>query len=389
MNILTTIEKESKDVRDMIDKAHSISRKKDLSYDSFEIDALLTMLNGYDIDENPSLLDFYDYVRKYEDYITDYYLSDLYRNIEYYDVVSNNVLERLKRANYDYLYHERDIDSIKYEEKDLIEIISDFINGFDETFYKYFRNMVDEGRILTYPFDGDAYGISGKCFLINSLRKTYVISSEVGNTLPNIITLVHELGHTYEFRMLIDKNFETRQGIYATNLCEVSSTFFEVMFNNYLQKNNINLNEVYYIKDKYIYLMFEQFLQVYIALRSSNFMNNSYFINFDVEEFNKIVSKVRRDFNIPLVLHTPSVNINSCLSFGMSMLTSLNLYERYIEDPKSFKKEYDKILMTYGLIKDNSILRKVGVSDENVSTTSALKRELDSQRLLKRKLSIQ
>lgn len=379
---LKSVLKENELVRKRLMNAGSISMRKDLAYDLFEIEGLATMLEGRDILYTPGLHEFFDYVARSDDRFSRIFLEDLYENFEFYMTQSHNVLTRFSDYRFD-IFGKSGKEQYTDLGEDSLDILSEFLSSYDEKLYRMFISMYESGRIGTSSMFDDIdsnLGIDGKCFWINSLRKTYVLGREEYNDVSSLSLLVHELGHSYEFQLLTDKNFEQRQGIYATNLAEVSSTFLENAFLEFLIENRINTKEALILKHRFLKLLFEQFLQAYIALGSPNVFDGGYFVNVSKESYERAMQKVKKDFGFDVNIKNIELNINSLLVYGNSMLVALGLYKPYKQDPKAFKRDFENILMSYGLCKDNSIYSRLGVTDKDLSEATMLVPELKRDR---------
>lgn len=384
---LETIKRESKIIREKIECPSSDEELISLAYDSFDIESLIMVLENKPIEQTPSLDDFFDYVMLHDEKITETFLSELYENSEFYEAQAHNVLTRFSLENFG-IDSPQETNERIFTEKETLEIIRTFLNSYDEKLDKLFMNMRENGQIGTISNFNLSKGIDGKCFWINSLNKTYILSGEKYNTLSTMSLLIHELGHAYEFNLLTGKSLESRQGIYATLHTEVTSTFFENAFNEFLRENEIKKIEVFNIKERYLKLLFEQFYQAYFVFHSKNFTNGTYFVKVRSGEYRKILKKIIHEFGYDIDLIDHEFNINSLLSYGNSMLTSLKLYEIYKDNPSFFKKEFDRIILSYGIEKNPSIYNCLGISDEDMCEATILESEFEKQKHLALSLGI-
>ena len=264
------IKKEVEIVRERIENAKSDEERISLAYDSFDIESLLMVLENKPIEMTPSLDKYFEFVIGHDSRMTSSFLEELYANKEFYEAQAHNVLTRFSLEKFD-IHEQTKIEPEVFSEKESLELIRSFLSSYDDKADNLFMTMLSNGQIGSIKDFNLSDGIDGKCFWINSLGKTYILSGEEYNTLSNMSLLMHELGHAYEFYLLTGKSLEARQGIYATLHTEVTSNFFENAFNEFLRKNGINSMEVYRIKERYLKLLFEQFYQMYIAFRSKKF----------------------------------------------------------------------------------------------------------------------
>ena len=381
------IKKEVEIVREKIEKAKSDEERISLAYDSFDIEALLMVLENKPIEMTPSLDKYFDFVIGHDSRITSTFLEELYVNREFYEAQAHNVLTRFSLEKFD-IHEQTKIEPQVFSEKESLELIRSFLSSYDDKADKLFMTMLSNGQIGSIKDFNLSDGIDGKCFWINSLGKTYILSGEEYNTLGNMSLLMHEMGHAYEFYLLTGKSLEARQGIYATLHTEVTSNFFENAFNEFLRKNGINPMEVYRMKERYLKLLFEQFYQMYIAFRSKKFINGTYFVKTNLMAYKKASKSIRKEFGYYIDLINREFNVNSLLAYGNSMLTSVALYDFFQNDPAFFKRNFEQIIKMYGVRKDPGIYSFFGLSDEDMCEATMLVSEFEKQKTLGLSLGI-
>jgi len=384
---VSLVKKEVELVREKVESATTDVDRISLAYDSFDIESLLMVLENKPIEMTPSLDKYFDFVIEHDDVITKIFLAELYGNREFYEAQAHNVLTRFSLEEFDVLGQTK-FDSQKFSKKESLEIIRTFLNSYDEKLDRLFMVMIDSGCIGTIDDFNLSDGIDGKCFWINSLGKTYILSGEKYNTLNNMSLLMHELGHAYEFYLLTGKSLDARQGIYATLHTEVTSNFMENAFNEFLRENNINLKEVYRIKQRYLKLLFEQFYQMYIAFCSRTFNNGTYFVKTKSATYRRCLKNIRKEFGYSIDLINREFNVNSLLAYGNSMITAVGLYDVFKNDKEFFKKHFEEIIMTYGMEKNPGIYECLGIKDEDLCEATMLVPEFEKQKELRLSLGI-
>lgn len=203
--------------------------------------------------------------------------------------------------------------------------------------------------------------------------------------LLGLSIVMHEFGHGYENMLLFDKNLNQRQGIYATFFSEVSAFFFENSFYEFLIKNKINTKESILAKDLFFYLMFEQFLLSYLVLESKEYACEDIYVDLSNQEFKRVYKQFVDNFGFELGLNNTPINLSSTLTYGNSMILSLNLHKLYQSDPKEFKRILDYMLMNYGLTKDNSPYKIFGIEEREMCEVETLDQELKLHNIRKNK----
>lgn len=384
MDFKDEIEKQRKDLyRKYCLSSPSI--KRDLAYDLTELDTLALLLKGETIPLDDSNCEYVPYIFKFEMALREALLNEIDLNYEFYGTQAHNVLTRFQENAFDLTYHKRDNDSPMFTANELLEIAYEFLNEFDPKAYSLFKDMYENNRILSHNGLDLTLGLDGKCFSINALRKSFIMSRDYPVDLLGLSIVMHEFGHGYENMLLFDKNLNQRQGIYATFFSEVSAFFFENSFYEFLIKNKINTKESILAKDLFFYLMFEQFLLSYLVLESKEYACEDIYVDLSNQEFKRVYKQFVDNFGFELGLNNTPINLSSTLTYGNSMILSLNLHKLYQSDPKEFKRILDYMLMNYGLTKDNSPYKIFGIEEREMCEVETLDQELKLHNIRKNK----
>ena len=124
------------------------------------------------------------------------------------------------------------------EFNDCLRIISDFLMYVSPNLYNMFCDLYRSNHILFSERS------SGGCELFENKKDSIYIIIGSLNTVDDMANLVHELGHAYK-----DYNYQKSHKYYKVNEVlesEISSEVLELMFLNYLIKNNICYNDAVY-----------------------------------------------------------------------------------------------------------------------------------------------
>jgi hypothetical protein len=314
----------------------------------------------------------------YYDYENDCYLHcmvDYDTNYEYYNKHSAAILSTFSKTSFDLDFFKRKKGFSVLSQKDREEILKTFLNGLNSHAYKLFCEMYKDERIFFTDYLVE--NIDGKCFNINRLGKSYIAVEGTKTTLPKLALLMHEFGHAYEFDLLKDKNFEQRNGIYKTNLHEVCSFFFEKSFLEFLKENHINDIENYFIRDRLYKYLFNHALAQYYVTHSINEEIIDYDFILTSEENKRLSDEVYKKYGYDIFMEdVESIDINEALVYTTGLVTALDLVEYHKDRGPEFIKDFDDILMMYGLSLDNSIYEKMGIKDNNLLKANTLKKLL-------------
>jgi oligoendopeptidase F len=150
----------------------------------------------------------------------------------YYKLKANLLgVEKLK-------YHERnlfygDADK-KFTYDEAVQITGETFKGLDIEFFETFKEFVENGHIDVNPKKGKSDGAFCTHFL--KTQPTYVLLNYT-NTVGDVTTLAHEMGHAIHFETL--REFQNELNGYApTSVVEVPSTFFEDFVLNKILKES-------------------------------------------------------------------------------------------------------------------------------------------------------
>ena len=146
------------------------------------------------------------------------------------EVLANQTLETYEKSKfYPYTIPEnRGVDSNYYN-----ELILNFVSSLGDNVYKKYVDLFKEG-VLVMPM-GPKY--AGGCWDFPAMDKQSICVGTLGFDLYPV--LAHELGHAVHFDAL---NKIGRRRLSASVFVESLSTIYELLFLDYLEKNNIDIN---------------------------------------------------------------------------------------------------------------------------------------------------
>lgn len=356
-------------------RANTISKKKKIASQlkTFENMCFYHLFELIDILKLEWLED--PQIHKLENYQPEKFISILKENNEFYNRLSNriiNVYTKLEYPFYKDYYKSGKISHCKnLPQKELDEIILEFIKEYDK---ELFENIVNKNVFLQ---ESDNW--IGKVNFFPSLQDTYMFLS---NTWEKSIVFntgaVHEYGHIFEINLDFQtKNFNYQKSYRYSPFGEVSSIFFEYAFLMYLKKNKLYedaadafLNYCYFIP------LFEEFVTINILTQINNNQEN---IIITDDTLIARINKIKENTNYyDFLKDNKVINYRKTYLYGIGKLMAIYLYDNYEKDPETFKKEFRNSLLAYHLINNLTSFNNVGVSEEELLSCKKLRKTLEN-----------
>lgn len=133
-------------------------------------------------------------------------------------------------------YYERNVELFKFSKEysydESVKIVKDVFLNLDEEFYNIFEDMILKGRIDVFPKQGKNGGAF--CASLKLDGPTYVLLNHA-NSLRNVTTIAHEMGHAINDYFMKKKENALNFG-HPKSTAEVASTFMEdFVFENVLK----------------------------------------------------------------------------------------------------------------------------------------------------------
>lgn len=285
---------------------------------------------------------------------------------EYYKWKSEVMNEKLTLAD---IYAPITTKVRKFSFDEAKEIILDAYYSFSNKAGDIVKSFFDDSRIDLYPREGKIGG--AYCIYSTTKLPAYVLTNFNGD-MYDIMTLAHELGHGLHGTLSKKQtyfNYDT-----PLTLAELASVFGEFLVFDYLKGKLDKEERLALISSKIEDTFATTFRQNFFTnfeIRSHDLISNSGYA--DWEELNDIYyEELRKTFGevveIPqwyknewaMISHffeTPfyvySYNFAHCLVIA--------LYQKYLEEGKSFTKKYLSLLESGGSLSPNELLSKVGI----------------------------
>jgi oligoendopeptidase F len=261
---------------------------------------------------------------------------------------------------------------IKFEEAK--KMVLESFEKFSQRFAKMAKMVIDEQHIDSHPDKAKRSGAF--CATVGPKITPYVMLNHT-NTLRDVSTLAHELGHAVH-SLYANKHYSSAQHANLP-LAETASTLGEmILFENMLTKE----------KDREIK---RQMLSEKIGDSYATILRQNYFVLFEIEaheliakgttaeELSEVYLKNLKDqfgssMKIDPIFKYEWLYISHifespfyCYAYNFGELLSLSLYARYKVEGEKFVSRIERILETGGSKNPKEILDEVGVDveDEN------------------------
>lgn len=205
-----------------------------------------------------------------------------------------------------------------------------------------------------------------------------LLNSLSSDNLFKYATIAHEYGHSFEMSLFLKNNNHILiEKELETPFCEVTSSFFEYAFLNYLKENKIYANYVNQCLDNYFKEILEHFFQINLITKFSNLkINEEDYITFDDIDVIKYGNKIKNKLNYySFADYDEPVDFMSVYMYGVGKLLSIYLYENYKENP-NFLVELKKSILSYPLVGDLSVFNNVGINEEELIKGEIFKKVL-------------
>ena len=289
--------------------------------------------------------------------------------------------EELKKVSYEGV--EAFVTSILLEQHFLIELVENSFNIFldeefstycdygknfhklkEELFQKYifkFYSSFDKDiglRIkdkfinLEIFINNNIKKYNGLFFPMESLNKNIILfTSRDIMTVDESRSLVHELGHDFEF-MNARESGETNiwSKIEKTIYSEVSSSFFEYAFINYLIENKIYLEDSLMLRRRFLNQTLYYLIYILIIDKIGELeIDWDFSIKLDDDDIVDYANSLFEKINLPTEEFEigSKLNFRNSIIYGLGKILGIYAYEIYKDNPEEFLSRFRKVLLEY------------------------------------------
>ena len=201
---------------------------------------------------------------------------------------------------------------------------------------------------------------------------------ENDNNIEFYKTLSHELGHALEAILYLNSGKERDlNNTFNSPFYEVSSSFMEYAYINYLLENNIYKEEAKILLHNYYIELLLNSIYSNIICRITDIENVfDEELNIDIKEFNTYLTTLEKNYNLYDMFAKDKVSLEDPFIYGFGQLFSIYMYDNYKKDPNYFKKEFSKSLLEYSQTEDMSSFERVGINYDELVKGDTLKKVL-------------
>lgn len=354
-------------------KANTKSKKKNLAYDLIFFEDMYNALSDDKIIFPWTNDEFFMEVRnEVINNLVQNILNDQYFLIDLVESSFNIFLECEFSVHKDYgkKYH-------KMSESMMQKSIVGLYNEIDENLKYRFMNKFDNLEIFV---NNTIERYAGLFFPVESISKNiiFITANDVMSVEEGRI-LAHEMGHDYEFETAMKNGGNSIwNGIVRTIYPEVSSSFFEYAYINYLIDNNLYREDAIILKRRYLN-------QIYYFLSYLLIIFNHKNLNIDSEFNITLEDKEIIDYaNSLLDMMNSSderyesgdkLNFRSPFVYGIGKLLGIYVYDFYKNNPKEFLDKFKTSILEY---KDTGLdaFRCLGITYDSLIEGKVLKRTI-------------
>jgi oligoendopeptidase F len=252
-----------------------------------------------------------------------------------------------------------------------LKIYLDTIDKFDKEFYDYSVDMLENGRVDIYPEKNKRGGAFAE---YHKNIPSFILLNQT-DTLRDVLTLTHELGHAIHGHLSQVQNGQVFISSYS--LAETASTFNEVLVAENL-KNKLEGKEKLEFIAKYLE---ELFAAIFVQIQYTTFEKEVHEktlngIELTYDDFCEIWKKHRsklvgNSIDAKNPSYTSWAGIHHfymypfyCYNYSFGNLLGLSFYEEYLKNGDTFVKKYKEILSSGGNDTTINILKKHGFNVE-------------------------
>ena len=265
----------------------------------------------------------------------------------------------------------------KIKEELMMKYIEEFFCSIDKSLVDRFNYKMNNIELF---INNNMDNYSGLTYPLESVDKNIILfESDIYMTIDNARVLVHEMGHDFEFenskRVGINNIWNK---IAKTSYVEVSSSFFEYAFINYLIDNKIYLEDSLMLKRRFLNQTLFYLIYILIIDKIGELeIDYDFSIKLDdddtVDYANSLIEKINfptEEFEIGSKL-----NFRNSIIYGLGKILGIYAYEIYKENPKEFLSKFRKVLLEYNN-NGMDVFYELGINKDELVNGKVLRRVL-------------
>lgn len=237
----------------------------------------------------------------------------------------------------------------KIKEELMMKYIEDFFGSIDKSLVDRFNYKIDNIELF---INNNMDNYSGLTYPLESVDKNIILfESDVDMNIDNARVLVHEMGHDFEFenskRVGIDNIWNK---IAKTSFVEVSSSFFEYAFINYLIENKIYLEDSLMLRRRFLNQTLYYLIYILIIDKIGELeIDWDFSIKLDDDDIVDYANSLFEKINLPTEEFEigSKLNFRNSIIYGLGKILGIYAYEIYKENPEEFLSRFRKVLLEY------------------------------------------
>ncbi len=254
------------------------------------------------------------------------------------------------------------------------QLILDAFGEFSDELREFAQKAFDKGWVDVYPKEGKVGGAF--CSSQYAVKESRILLN-YGNTLSDVVTLAHELGHAFHSDRLWGQHVLNTS--YPMVLAETASNFGEIIMKKYLASKAQGDDKLAILE-----LELSDTAQVVVDIYSRFLFEKSFFEKrksgqLSVEEIKTLMLDAQKkaygssfDENYlhpymwtwkPHYYYVSSNFYNFPYAFGA--LFSKGLYSKYLNEGESFVKKFDQVLIATGKMSVCDVAKSVEIDVES------------------------
>lgn len=254
--------------------------------------------------------------------------------------------------------------------------IIDFFKTIDNSLAERFIHKLANSEMFICSYNDDNLGAT---YRLDAVDKSVIIFAVCDKmTIYNVGTLVHEMGHDFEFENAKNSGITNAWNkMLRTPYVEVSSSFFEYAFINYLIDNRIYLDDAMMLKRSFLKRILYNFLSILIICKMENWEIDSK-LEVKIKDIDTVnyANELSEKMNLFSYFKIEDkMSFRNPFIYGVGELLGIYAYEVYKDDPKEFLSKFKKVLIEY----NNSGMEafyQLGISESDLLDGNILRKVL-------------